>query len=322
MTKEINISFLLVLSCILFTACNKGKTPKSGKWQDTMTSGYIPIAVDESFEPIIRAEVDVFEMVYPRTGIDPVYTTEKEAIDLLMKDSVRLAVVSRRLTEIEKQILKYNKRIPQEWKIATDAVALIINKSNPDSLIGIPTLKKILTGELSKWKEINPKSPLTGDINVVFDNKESGTIRYMLDSICGSTSLSANVFAEKKNKDVIDYVAESPHALGIIGVNWVGSDSDSTRTGKKFNERVRVMAVSRTESASEYNTWKPYQAYIALNNYPLVRDVYIILNDPKGGLSAGLSSFICSQRGQFIILKSGLVPATQNVQVRDVLITQ
>jgi phosphate transport system substrate-binding protein len=306
---------------MLFAAC-KNKTPKPEKWQDTMTAGYIPIAVDESFEPIIQAEVDVFEMAYPRTGIDPIYTTEKEAIDLLMKDSVRLAVVSRHLTEAEKQILKNNKRNPKEWKIATDAIALIVNKANPDSLMSIPALKKILTGEISKWKELNPKSPLTGKINVVFDNKESGTIRYTLDSICGGTPLSANVFAEKKNKDVIDYVAESPHALGIIGVNWVGSDSDSTRTGKKFNEKVTVMAVSRIEPADEYNTWKPYQAYIALKNYPLTRDVYILLNDPKGGLSTGLTSFICSYRGQFIILKSGLVPATQNIQVRDVTITQ
>ncbi|MDR0541858.1 MAG: substrate-binding domain-containing protein, partial [Dysgonamonadaceae bacterium] len=231
MTKTINTAFLFVLSCMLFAAC-KDQTPKPGKWQDTMTAGYIPVAVDESFEPIIQSEVEVFEMVYPRTGIDPVYTTEKEAIDLLMKDSVRFAAVSRRLTEAEKQTLKNNKRFPQEWKIATDAIALIINKSNPDSLIGIPTLKKILTGEITKWKEINPKSPLKGDINVVFDNKESGTIRYMLDSVCGGAPLSANVFAEKKNKDVIDYVARSPHALGIIGVNWVGSDSDSTRTSK------------------------------------------------------------------------------------------
>jgi phosphate transport system substrate-binding protein len=319
--KAIKISLIFALSCVLLAACKKDQTPQSAKWQDTMTAGLVPIAVDESFEPVIQAEIDVFEMLYPHAAFDPVYTTEKEAIDLLLKDSVRFAVVSRPLYETEKQILKDKKRIPQEWKIATDAIALIVNKSNPDSLISISMLKKILTGEVSKWKDLNPKSPLTGAINVVFDNKESGTVRYMIDSVCGGAMLSTNVYAEKKNKDVIDYVAQSPHAMGIIGVNWVGSDSDSTRTSKKFNERVTVMAVSRMDVPNKYNSRKPYQAYIALKDYPLIREVYIILNDPKGGLSTGLSSFVCSYRGQFIILKSGLVPATQNLEIRSVEIT-
>ncbi|MDR1120451.1 MAG: substrate-binding domain-containing protein [Dysgonamonadaceae bacterium] len=317
MKKMIKLSCWVFVACILLVACKDNK-PATGKWRDTITTGMIPIAVDESFEPIIQAELDVFEMIYPFAAIDPVYTTEKEAVQLLLDDSVRFVVASRPFSATEKKLLSDKKRYPQEWKIATDAIALIINKSNPDSLISISMLKKILSGEISKWREINPKSPLTGDINVVFDNKESGTIRHIIDSICGGIPLSENIYAEKKNKDVIDYVAESPHAMGVIGVNWVGSDSDSTRTSKKFNDRVTVMAVGRMEHPNVYNTWKPYQAYIALKDYPLTRDVYILLNDPKSGLSSGLTSFICSQRGQFIILKSGLVPATQEVRIRSV----
>ncbi len=313
--------FIILISSSLILAACSNKKPKSGKWEDTITSGYIPITVDESFEPIIQAEVDVFEMIYKYAGIDPIYTTETDALNLLFDDSVRLAVVSRRLTPGEIQAYNDKKRFPQEWKIATDAIALIVNKSNPDSIIGVPTLKKILTGEISTWKEMNPKSPLTGKINVVFDNKNSGTVRYAMDSICGGAPMSANLYAEKKNKDVISYVAESPHALGIIGVNWVGSDTDSTRTSKSFNELVTVMAVGRYEFPDPELAWKPYQAYIATKDYPLTRDVYIILNDPRGGLSTGFTSFVCSQRGQYILLKSGLVPATQNVRIRSVEIT-
>ena len=64
--------------------------------------------------------------------------------------------------------------------------------------------------------------------------------------------------------------------------------------------------------------FKPYQAYLALNQYPLTRNVYILLNDPKSGLPSGLTSFLTDFRGQRIILKSGLVPATAAVRIVDV----
>ncbi len=312
------VYIILIIPCLFLAAC-KDKKPKSEKWQDTITSGLIPIAVDESFERITQTEIDVFETVYPRAGIIPTYTTETEALRLLFEDSVRLAVVSRRLTDAEKIAYKNKKRFPKEWKIATDAIALITNKSNPDSVINVQTLKKILTGEITEWKEINPKTSLQGKINVVFDNKNSATVRYAMDSICGGLPLSASLYAEKKNKDVIDYVAASPHALGIIGVDWVGNFAgDTTATGVDFDKKITVMAVSQFEHPNIENSNKPYQAYIALKRYPLTRDVYVILNDPKGGLSTGFTSFLCSQRGQYIILKSGLVPETQPVRIVEV----
>ncbi len=316
--RKLNIFIASFLFCLFIFGCSDKKA-KDEKWQDDITTGLIPIAVDESFEPIIQTELAVFESVYPSAGVIPEYTTETKAMDLLSNDSVRLAIISRKLTLAEKKSFEAKKRFPVEWKIATDAIALIVNKSNPDSILSVENFRKILTGEISTWKELNPRSPLNGTINVVFDNKESGTLRYVVDSVCKGAPLKANLYAEKKNKEVINYVANSPHALGIIGVNWVGyKGDDSTKIGLRFNDQVRVVAVSKLEFADEQNSYKPYQAYIANGSYPLNRGVYAILNDPKGGLSTGLTSFLCSQRGQFIILKSGLVPETQSVRLIQV----
>lgn len=307
---------LITISCFFLIACKNNKKNKSGKWQDTITSGLIPIAVDESFERTIQSQVDVFETIYTRAGIMPIYTTEVEALNLLFEDSVRLAIVSRTLTPGEMQAYKNKNRYPREWKIATDAIALIVHKSNPDTVISVNTLRKILMGEVSKWTDINPKSPLKGNINVVFDNKNSGTVRFAMDSICGGEPFAATLYAEKNNRYVIDYVAESPHALGLIGVDWVGNAGDTTRLS--FNERVNVMMVSRFEHANAANSYRPYQAYIAMGQYPLTRDIYAILNDPRGGLSSGFTSFLTSQRGQYIFLKSGMVPATQPIRIVEV----
>ena len=66
------------------------------------------------------------------------------------------------------------------------------------------------------------------------------------------------------------------------------------------------------------NSCKPFQAYLALGRYPLTRDVYILLTDPRNGLASGFTTYVCSDRGQRILLKSGVVPATQAIRLVDV----
>ena len=48
-----------------------------------------------------------------------------------------------------------------------------------------------------------------------------------------------------------------------------------------FNQKVRVMAVSSNVNATSENSYRPYQAYLGSEKYPLTHDVYILINDPK-----------------------------------------
>ncbi len=307
-------NFFLILVCALlaisFSSCNK--TKKHEKWSDTTTTGIIPITCDECFLPIIRAEIDVFETIYKSANILPIYTNEVEAIDLLLKDSVRLAVVSRELSENEKAAFLAKKMQVRARKIAVDAVALIVNRENPDSIIGVPTLKKIMTGEITEWNQIYPNSKL-GKIDLMFDNPNSSTVRYAKDSICRGEPLSDKLYAQKTNLDVVEMVSKHPNSLGVIGMNWISNENDTTNMS--FNQKIKVMAVSPYEDANYENSFQPFQAYIALGDYPLTRDVFILLSDPRSGLSTGFTSFVMSDRGQKIILKSGILPATQPVRL-------
>jgi len=309
------VCFFLISIVLVVSSCNK--TPKSTKWQDTTTTGVIPITCDQCFQPIIQSEINVFESLYPMAGIVPIYTDEVEAIQLLMKDSVRLAVTSRGLTDGERAAFTNKKMFVRELEIAIDAIALIVNKENEESIIGIPTIKKILTGEITEWKQLNPKSKLK-KIDVIFDNPNSSTIRYAIDSICSGQELSTSLYAQKNNLEVIEMVSKVPGALGIIGVNWISNENDSTQLS--FNDKIKVLAVSRFASPDEFNSFQPFQYQIALGKYPMMRSVYILLSDPKSGLSTGFASFVTSDRGQRIILKSGLVPTRGHLRIREVSI--
>lgn len=313
MSKSLNFNYAVILIIILsFFSCTH---VKKDKFTDTLTAGVIPVAIDETFAPILQDEIAVFETVYPKAGIVPIFTTEGNAIELLLKDSVRLAITTRPLSTKENSYLRSIKFEPRSYRIASDGIALIINKQNKDTLITVDQIRQILLGNYKNWNQLYPNSNL-GKIITVFDNPNSSTVRYAIDSICGGRQISGNLNAQNTNSEVIDFVAKTPRAIGIIGVNWLSNKVDTTNLS--FKDIVKVMSVSNEKVATIEGSYKPFQAYMFYGYYPLTRNIFAIINDPRSSLPTGFTSFLSSDRGQRIILKSGLVPATQPLRVVNV----
>ena len=313
------ISYIIVGLTLLTVVCscqNKGKDGRT----DTYSSGAISFASDESFSPIIDEERDVFMHIYPEAKLTPIYTDESNAINMLLQGKVWLAVTSRDFRPEEVQSMKDRKQFPISVKIAYDGLALIQNTQNTDSCISVKDIRRIFTGEVTRWEQIYPGSK-NGDITVVFDNKHSSTVHYVEDSILGGKPItSPNVSAVKKTADVVEYVEKHRGAIGIIGSNWLNDQRDSTNL--TFRKEVRPMAVTRLDVANVANSWKPYQYYFYNGNYPLVRTLYVLLNDVHMGLPTGFKNFIISQyKGQMIMLKAGLLPAYGNLTIRNVHVT-
>ena len=275
---------------------------------------------DESFSPIIEEAREVFEHTYPQATIKPIYTNELDGINMLMERKVWLTVASKRLRESQIKNLKDRKYVARCIPIAYDGLALIVNNENPDTCISIKDIKRVLTGEVTKWSEVYPNSKL-GDFDVVFDNAKSSTVHFCIDSILGGKPISSpKVEAVKKSAEVINYVSAHKNAIGIIGSNWLNDARDSTNV--TFKKNIRVVSVSRLDEATPMNSWKPYQFYIYNGNYPLVRTIYAICTDPRQGLPWGFCNFLQSPIGQKIFFKARLLPARGNMAVREVVVNK
>ena len=311
------ISYVLVglaLSACLFVSCGEQKR-KDGR-TDTNSSGAISFASDESFSPIVDELKSVFEMSCPNAKVTPIYTSEVDGVNMLLKNKVMLTITARKFTQKEYDYLKGTDQLPEAVPVAYDGMALICNNKNLDSFITVNDVKRILSGKVTKWSDVNKGSKL-GDIWVCFDNKKSSAVSFCVDSILGGKTIdNPNIFAAKNSKDVIEYVARTPNAIGIIGSNWLNDKRDSTNT--TWNKSITVMSVSKLDKATPMNSWKPYQAWLLNGRYPFVRTIYALLNDPKRGLPWGFAHFIESPRGQLIIFKSGLLPTRGEIAIRDV----
>ena len=245
--------------------------------------------------------------MYKFAQIQPRYLPEVDAINLLLKDSVRLAITSRPLSAKEIAYFSSRKFFPKVVPVAIDGIAVVVKPSNPDTLFSVETIRKIMTGEITSWQQVNSRSKL-GKIKVLFDDPNSSIVRFIVDSITKSGNLGSQLSSLKSNLDVVDFVSKNPEALGLIGVSWVSNRLDPG--SRSFLEKIKVAGISVSQPATAKNSSQPFQAYIATGKYPFTRFVYVILTEPRPGLGTGLTSFLASDKGQRIILKTGILPYT------------
>ncbi|MCE2788165.1 MAG: PstS family phosphate ABC transporter substrate-binding protein [Bacteroidota bacterium] len=313
MKRQINF-FMLAIGIVAIASCGGNSTQNKG--EDTATSGTITVSADESLKPIIEAEKAVFESIYPNAHLKIFYTNEYDAVDMVMKDSARIAIVTREMLPEEKAALDAVKITPRYSPFAYDAIALILNLENKDTVFTIDQLKQILDGTYTTWNQLNPKSTL-GKLQVVFDNPKSGAVRHLTDSVLKGGKIAPHCFAVQSNPEVIAHVEQNKNAIGIIGVNWISDKDDSLMRG--FLSKIKVAElVPVNMDKAEARTMKPWQAYISLKQYPLWRKVQILSREARVGLGTGFASFIASDKGQRIVLKSGLVPATAPIRIIEV----
>ena len=300
---------LLPIAYSLFLSCNNSPQQET----DTPVSGSINISVDESYQPFISQGEEVFNSIYAEANITAEYVDENTAVKNLLDNSARIIVLNRKLSEDEGNVLKQYGIVPRVTKIAVDAAALIVNNDNPEMSLTMEALAKIIRGENKLWNQVNSKST-PDSIIIVFDNTNSSNARFMKEKFLKGSSFPENVFAVKSNKEVIDYVSNHKRALGVIGVNWISASSDSSVNN--FLSKVRVVSLAASDSVEDAQPcYKPYQAYIALKKYPLLRDVYIISREMKSGLGTGFASFVAGDSGQRIVRRAGLLPATMPVRL-------
>lgn len=283
---------------------------KNGEVLDNATSGTITIAVDESLKPLLQAEIDAFEGTYRDAHIKAIYTSEADAINLMLRDSARLAIVTRRLAPEEKSVLEQVGIQPRQMTVAKDGIALILHNDNRTNQITWAQLQGIVEGKISTWNQLDPSSGKEG-IEVVFDHPNSGILRYLRDTLENTAKIPSNFFAVENNEAVIDYVSKKKSALGLIGVGWVSDAEDST--ANSFLKTIQVAGVSRDSAF-----YQPYQAYIAQKSYPLIREVVIISREARMGLGSGFLTYVTHDKGQRVVLKAGLVPATMPVRIVEI----
>ena len=134
--KTVGLTLLLGL---FLASC--GNKPKTGLGYDYEAAASI-FAADESFHPILDEELEVFTKVFNRNAqhldsLKAYYTSEQEAMEMLMKNETWLVFTTRNFTQKELNNLKARSFMPRVMPIGYDGLAIIVNNANTDTCITV-----------------------------------------------------------------------------------------------------------------------------------------------------------------------------------------
>ena len=284
MTKLLKtFSGLLLVVVLLVFACQD-------KNKETIIKGKASLFVDESIFPIVEDQQAVFETEYD-AKLKLITKSENEIINSLMNDTVKIAVLPRKLSNNELKAFVAKKINPKMTHFATDAVVFIRNKKSNDTLIALDDVINFMKG-----------NSVNGIKGLVFDNPNSSSVRLISELSGIKITPQKNIYSFNTNNEVIKYVAENDGMIGVVGINWL------TQAPLDMQNNVDAVTVLSVKDINKQDYIYPSQDNLAQGKYPLARDLYIINCQGYSGLGMGFASFLGGERGQRIVLKSGLLP--------------
>lgn len=293
--------------CLGFFACKSmnNKVPTDSPYQGT-----IHISVDESFKPVIEEQIKMYEESYPGTKIIAHYKPEAECIKDIFTDSLtRTAIITRGLLPGEEAYLKDSLKYNPSWnQLATDAIAIVVNIENTDTLYSLQKLRELLQGKSGSDKV------------VVFDGlSATSTLRFIMDSVLKGAKVDTSVVKARKNSpEVLDFVANSVNAVGLVGTSWIGNPEVPEQLA--LLKKIKICYVQCDLCEGEPFV-KPMQESILTHRYPLVRGLFYVNRENYTGLGTGFVNFMKNERGQLIFKRYYLGPIME-LEVRNVKINE
>lgn len=301
------IGIILLVSVVTISCSPKKQVVVT----DTPTSGSVNISVDESFKPVIDEQIKVFEGSYPGTKINVHYKSEAECLkDLLNDSATRMIIVTRGLNAKEEHYFQDSMDYVPRWdKIATDAIAVVVNANSTDTIFSLKRLQDQLSGKLGNKQQI------------VFDGlSATSTVRFAIDSILKGKSFDTGVVkAVKNSKEVLNYIASDVNAVGLVGISWIGNPEDTAQVN--MLKKIKIAYV-KCDICGDSPYVKPTQLSILTKRYPLVRGLYYILKENYSGLGAGFVDFMQFERGQLIFKRAYLGSSKIGFAIRSVKINE
>jgi phosphate transport system substrate-binding protein len=219
-------------------------------------------------------------------------------IAALINGTVDIANASREIKPEEYDRAVSNGQDPVEYIVAQDAIAVIVNPSNPINRLTLEQVADIFSGKTNNWSELGgenrPIVRLSRETN-------SGTHVYFLEEVLrlgqddNKTLFSKDTLLLPSSEGITAEVRDNPNAIGYDGLGYVTPE-------------VKVLAISPINN-SEFII--PSSETVRNGDYPIARNLYMYtLGQPKQKIREYLD-WILSPDGQVIVQQLGFVPVTQ-----------
>lgn len=243
--------------------------------------------------PIAQLWVEAFKKSNPSVVVTLEGAGSTTGIKALFDGTTDIANTSRFLKPSEVEEMHKSGKYFVPIVIAYDGLSVIVNPSLGIDSITIETLKKIYTGEITQWNQVDPKLP-NKPIVVYSRNTASGTFETWVEKVLQGEKMSPRVQMLESSQAEIESVAKNQYAIAYTGMGYV-------------TNQVKALKVNGIE---------PTVSNVLAGTYPISRSLYVFIDLarfnnswPQEGIIADYIRFILSPEGQKLVEKAGYIPA-------------
>jgi phosphate transport system substrate-binding protein len=288
------VIFLAFIIAVSIQACSPYF--KNDRHDNSPTSGELVVYCEPGLYELTYYMAYTFMAQYPAAHVTVVASSAENALQALKTNACELIIINRTLNPSEMQSFAKQQERPKLTSIAHNAVACVASKQHPDTSISMQELQTIL-------------QPLGNSKQTLIRVNTDQTVWYSVCKTLFKTQIPKSLIGITKTdfKTLYEALITNPNAIGIIDFAQC-ADRDDTLM-KSLKAHLKILALEGVyPSASNLKT----------KTYPLPLVVYTVRTTGDFTLAKGFEAFVAGPKGQWMVLKRGLLPARQqerNVQV-------
>jgi phosphate transport system substrate-binding protein len=214
-------------------------------------------------------------------------------IAAMINGTVDIANASRAMKAEEVAAARANGITPVEFTVARDAIAVVVNPSNPVDRLTLRQLSDIYTSRITNWSQVGgPDRPIV----LLSRESNSGTYVYFLENVVRMGEKSDLLFSPDtllmpSSEGISAEVRQNPNAIGYDGLGYVTPDQ-------------KVIAVSQGADGPYV---LPSIATVNDGSYPISRPLFMYTAGEPGGEIATYLDWVLND-GQVLVSELGFVP--------------
>lgn len=286
---------IFLILCLFFSTGCATSIQTSGNQSSGGAETYIQNKGSDTLVNLALAWAETYQNQHPDIEISVTGGGSGTGFTSLINGTVDLANASRQIKAEEIQQAKDKGFEPVEFTVANDAIAVIVNPSNPVSRLTLQQVSDIYQGLISNWQEVGGE-----DRPIVRISREtnSGTHVYFLESVVrlgnskSKALFSMDTLLLPSSEGIISEVRDNPNAIGYDGLGYV-------------TDEVKMIALAR-QFSSPYVL--PSAETVTDNTYPISRGLYMYTHGQPGGAVKDYLDWILSAEAQKITNDLGFVP--------------
>lgn len=283
---------LLLFILLIISGCSK----QQGQVSTPETNNYIENKGSDTIVNLALAWAEAYQKVKPEVRISVTGGGSGTGLTSLINGTVDIANASRQIKTEELEVAQAAGLDPQEFVIARDAIAVIVNPENPVDHLTLKQLSMIYRGEINNWNEVGGE-----DRPIVRLSREtnSGTHVYFLESVVrmgnkdDKTIFTADTCLLPSSEGIISEVRDNPNAIGYDGLGYI-------------TDEVKMLGISSMDTPDNFIL--PSAATVTDNSYLISRNLYMYTQSEPTGEIEDYLVWIFSDDAQTIVRELGFVP--------------